>query len=314
MELAFLPPERHPEWNAFVDRSPQGSVYAKTHYLEAVGCRFRIAAVLERDEILGGILLATNEARVSSNPLFVKYLGVLHAPDLEDAHAVDRLLIEGARVRGVWSYAFHPAYDDWLPFHWQGFRQTTSYTHQIRFTGEPGFRSRYGEKVKGPLRAARKHGLAIADVSHAEVARLDRLSYEARGTRPPFSESRLVGLLDRLAAAGCVYAKGVRDAAGGLHAAAVVVHDRGSANLILDGSDRRQRAAGGNTLLVDHMIEFAQARCRLFDFEGSMHERIARFYRGFGGRLVPYSVIRAGNLPTSLYLLALGAYKRLRYS
>jgi hypothetical protein len=320
VRFEFLAPERFEEWDAFVERSPQGSIYAKSAYLAAVGCPFRIGVARREESIVAGIPLTTNEARVSGNPLFAKYLGVLHAPELHAderpgaTYAVDRLLIDGMQVRGAWTYAFHPRYENWLPFYWRGFRQTTRYTHQISLSGGVPFRARYGEKVKAPLRTARRNGLALVEVTDAQVARLNRLTYEARRTRPPFSDEYLLRFLREASRRGCAYARGVTDANGALHAAALVVHDAGSANLILDGSDPRYRGSGGNTLLIDHMIEFAAARCRTFDFEGSMHERIERFYRGFGGRVVPYSVIHAGNVATRLYLLLLDAYKRLRYS
>jgi hypothetical protein len=58
------------------------------------------------------------------------------------------------------------------------------------------------------------------------------------------------------------------------------------------------------------MVEFSSGKSGIFDFEGSMHEQIEKFYRGFGGELVPYYSIYKANLPTSLYHCLLEAVKK----
>jgi prolyl oligopeptidase PreP (S9A serine peptidase family) len=60
------------------------------------------------------------------------------------------------------------------------------------------------------------------------------------------------------------------------------------------------------------MIEFASKHCWIFDFEGSMHERIEKFYRGFDGEIVPYYLIYKANLPTLLYHCFLDTVKKWR--
>ena len=59
------------------------------------------------------------------------------------------------------------------------------------------------------------------------------------------------------------------------------------------------------------MIQFSKKNSKLFDFEGSMHERIEKFYRGFGARLTPYFVISKNNLLTNVYTFAVNIAKKL---
>jgi SAM-dependent methyltransferase len=73
----------YPRWDEFVDLSPQGGIYSKSFYLKSIGYPFKFGVVEENGEVIGGIVLAKNEVGVLSNPLFVKYLGVLYADDVE---------------------------------------------------------------------------------------------------------------------------------------------------------------------------------------------------------------------------------------
>lgn len=304
-------------WDEFVCCSPQGSVYAKSFYLDSTGYPYTIGVVEKGHSIKGGIVLARNEVGVRCNPLFVKYLGVLYSPETfhkpGETYKVDRALLASIMPCGVWFYSFHPNFRNWLNFYWKGFRQTTHYTYRIDFTAVQDYRSRYGEKVKAPLRAAERHGLVLDDIDIEILMEVDHATYAARSTRPPYRRERLVNQLRTLSDHGCLYKKCVKDPDGNIHAAAAIVYDDKTSNLIINGSRPEYRRFGGNTLLIDHMIDYTSSRMAVFDFEGSMHERIEAFYRGFGGTLTPYYVIRAGNIATAVYSLAMRIYKRVKY-
>jgi len=316
MNYRILEEHQYPEWDKFVDLSPQGSIYSKSFYLKSIGYPFKIGVVEENNRILGGIVLAKNEAGVWSNPLFVKYLGVLYAPCSGDkleyqslTYRIDKEIVPN--ISGsIWSYTFHPNFQNWLNFYWNGYKQTTQYTYLIHFSRSPDFRSSYDEKVKAPLRAAQKHNLLIDDIDVETFAEVNKKTYQTRGGRQPYSQKRLISLLERLAGQNCLYSRAVKDKAGNIHSVAAIVYDNRTANLILNGTDSVYRKFGGNSMLIDHMIEFASKHCEAFDFEGSMHERIEKFYRGFGGEIVPYYLIYKANLPTYAYQFFLRIVKR----
>lgn len=317
MNYRIIEENDYPKWDEFVDFSPEGSVYSKSFYLKSVGYPFKIGAVEENGEIIGGIVLAKNEVGVFSNPLFVKHLGVLYAADIEKSgkgrdlkYKIDREIISNMKGWKVWSYSFHPNFRNWLNFYWNGYKQTTRYTYQIDFLKTPDFRACYGEKVKAPLRAAHKAELVIDDIDAAAFAEVNEKTYRGKGGRQPYSKTRLVNLLNQLSGQRCLCMKSAKDRKGNIHSVAAIVYDRRSANLILNGTDPAYRQFGGNSMLIDFMIEFASKRCEIFDFEGSMHEQIEKFYRGFSGELVPYYSIYKANLPTSLYHCLLDAVKK----
>ncbi|MGA1979758.1 MAG: GNAT family N-acetyltransferase [Sedimentisphaerales bacterium] len=307
----------YPRWDEFVDLSPQGGIYSKSFYLKSVGYPFKIGVVEENGKVIGGIVLAKNEVGVLSNPLFVKHLGVLYADDVEKSgkgrdlkYKIDREIISNMSGWKIWSYSFHPNFKNWLNFYWSRYKQTTRYTYQIDFSKTSDFRANYGEKVKSPLRAARKAELVVDDIDAAAFAEVNEKTYKGKGGRQPYSRKRLVNLLNQLSEQKCLCMKSAKDREGNIHSVAAIVYDRRSANLILNGTDPAYRQFGGNSMLIDFMIEFASKKCGIFDFEGSMHEQIEKFYRGFGGELVPYYLIYKANLPTLLYHCLLDTAKK----
>jgi len=315
----LLNDNEYTRWDEFVDCSPQGSIYAKSFYLNAVGYPFKIGVCESNGDILAGIVLAKNEAGVYANPLFAKYLGILYSGELygskrfrSRADESDREIIAHLPKHPPWLYTFHPAFDNWLNFYWSGYRQTTHYTYRVSLNGASCFRDAYDSMRTRNIKKALRQNLAVEAVDAATFARVNRKTYEAQGTKPPYSDERLVRFHEALEQHDCLYARCIKDDAGNIHSVAAVVYDRRCANLILNGTDPHFKQSAANPLLIDHMIDFASGRCEVFDFEGSMHQRIERFYRGFGGRLTPYFVIRAGNLATRLYSGALALYKRWR--
>lgn len=62
--------------------------------------------------------------------------------------------------------------------------------------------------------------------------------------------------------------------------------------LLMSGTDPEKRNRGAGRLTTWHLIQEAKTHARIFDFEGSVIERIESFNGGFGAHQVPYSQIR----------------------
>jgi hypothetical protein len=300
-------------WDNFVDESDQGSIYSKSYYLKSIGCPFDIYAVEQHSAIIGGIVLTKNKMGICSNPLFVKYLGILYGKTNGNKrklrNKIDRALIDILPRNKVIIYNFHPNYFNWLNLYWKGFSQTTYYTYQINFNNNINFRDAYIEKVKGPIRKAKNNNLKIVDVDLECFCKIISKTYKSRGTKMPISSNGLKKLMKLLIINECVYVKGISDDKGNIHSVAAIVYDENSANLILNGNDPLFKKLSGNSLLIDHMIDFSSRRCELFDFEGSMHRRIEQFYSGYGGQLTPYYIISNNNFKAKIYMKIIASIK-----
>ncbi|PKP02646.1 MAG: hypothetical protein CVU11_11060 [Bacteroidetes bacterium HGW-Bacteroidetes-6] len=67
--------------------------------------------------------------------------------------------------------------------------------------------------------------------------------------------------------------------------------------LLFSGSGPEARDSGAMHFLVDNILTDASMRNKLFDFEGSNNENLARFYMGFGGEKKEYAFVRMNRLP-----------------
>jgi len=75
------------------------------------------------------------------------------------------------------------------------------------------------------------------------------------------------------------------------------VHDNNTAYYILGGYDVEWKHQSGGALAFWEAIKYAQnLNLTYFDFEGSEVPRIERYFRGFGGRLIPYYRINKAKL------------------
>ncbi|MBN2468652.1 MAG: GNAT family N-acetyltransferase [Deltaproteobacteria bacterium] len=307
-------------WNHFIDESSEGSIYAKTWYLEAVGLPFRIGVVSKSGNWLGGIVLAKNELRCYSNPLFVKYLGVVYGDSggkdytkMSQQVAIAEKIVDSIRDIKTFDYTFHPSFTNWLPFYWAGYHQQTRYTYQIERNDFDLVRSRFKQTVRTQERKAVKSGIVVrSDVSPERFYRIVSLSFQRQGSPPPFSFRTFFSyysLLQRNEAIQLIGGYLGED----LYAVAGIVYDRKSANLVFNGTDPHYTSSAANVLVIVEAIKSGFEKAAIFDFEGSMIKPIEFFYRGFGGQLVPYFNIWKPNIWNNAKRKMIGIYKRIKY-
>jgi hypothetical protein len=288
-------PDEHPAWDRFVAESPQGSVFGLSAYLDAFEVRRDIIVAKEGERIAAGMVLARNRLGLATNPLFVKHLGILFAPSAGSRHSRrerERHLAASLAlaVRGIASfdYSFSPGFDDWLPLRWQGFRQETRYTYRLGPERGGAWRKSAQGRLRNDLLAAERIGVvAEAGGTVAELVDAVRATYRRRETRLPVDSGLLAARLEQLRSTGMLTIFLARARNGTVASAAALVADQKVAFLLLSGF-HEGAPRGATALVVAHAIDVTLAEGRIFDFEGSMIRRIERFYRAFGGELVPY--------------------------
>ena len=292
------------EWNAFVDQSPQGSIFCRTWWLDAV-CPGSYAMIVARR---GGRLVAGMAMRRTARwgvmalhmPPLTQTLGPLFAPPastnyqnaLTDQTETLRALIQALPRAHRFNVHCHYNFTNWLPFYWDGFRQTTLYTYAFDDLTDLGalFDGFHHSKRKNLKRAE-----ATVEVREDLPAR-DFYAHHAMtlgkgGDRVLYSEElfcRLHAAATSRGAGKTWYAVG---ADGAIHAAIFVVFDARSAYYLVSSIDPDHRNSGATTLLIKRAIEYVAPRTRRFDFEGSMIEGVETSFRRFGARQVPYFAI-----------------------
>jgi len=198
----------------------------------------------------------------------------------------------------------YPGFQNWLPFHWAGFRQSTNYTYVLENIGDTEALERnFSWELKKNLRKASR----AVEVKHIEDPEITfgfvRKTFHRQGKEPPFSLDFLLNLDRTLKEKGCRRIYVAEDREGNLHGSVYIVNDRNSAYYLLGGGDPVYRRSCANSLLLWEAIREAATEVPVFDFEGSMIEPIERHFRGFGAVQKPYHVIRKfGDSPTRVLL------------
>jgi len=292
-------------YDAFVAASPQGTLFCRSWWLDAVAGPggWRHADVRDGD----GRLVATWPAAVrrtrygdvlTGAPL-TPYLGpLLSAGDGRQRRSreVDQLerLVDALGPYAHVDARCSPRLDYWAPLAWHGFSQTSHYTWRLEdVSDEEATFARLRDSARRQVSKARRLGLVTEPGSVDDLVALQRLTFErqeATGAGPPEAIVRRIATAVRDNDAGEILI--ARDDAGQTHSAAMFVHDEHTTWYLLGGSETELRASGSASLLMWEGIRTAGVRCTAFDFEGSMLRHVERFVRNFGGEPVPYSIVR----------------------
>ncbi len=184
----------------------------------------------------------------------------------------------------------YPEFENWLPFYWKGFKQTTLYTYRLA-----GGRTLEQLLVacKGSVRTDLKKAEGKIRISTGEDVdafyRLHQLTFRKQGLPLPYSLEQL-RTMDRAAAGRnqrklyFAYSIDNERPVAGLY----TVWDKNTAYFLLHGADPAFGSAGAATALYWQAIRDFSATHRQIDFCGSMLPGVEAFTRAFGGVRTPH--------------------------
>lgn len=297
MDFKWLTTDEYQRWDAFVESSPQGSIFSKTNFLIAAGIDFKIGLAVSGGKIQGGIALPRGLLGLNTTPLWAKHHGPILRPiesgvarALSTTKEILEVLIDGIDGVSSFDYNFDPRFQYLLPFQWSGYR------HEVRFTyrfstipSESSLLIAADGRVGNTVRKATKNGLRfVEDVSIEELYSLQEKTYRRQGTKPPQKLGSFFRTASSLKAAKMFLTVGAIDENDRVHAAAGILYDRNCSYLLFNGVNYDLTDLGGNSFLLFHFITRAHHFSKTFDFEGSSIKPIERFYRSFGAELSPY--------------------------
>ena len=202
--------------------------------------------------------------------------------------------------------SWHYSQTNWLPFHWNGFRQTTGYSYVLHDLSDlhaiwEGFQENIRKEIR---KASGRVQLCVRDDRSVEdLLRLHRMTFQRQGKPVPFPDEVLHSLDAACSERGQRALFVAEDVSGRQHAAVYIVWDANSAYYLLGGGDPALRNSGAGSLCMWEAIRHAASLTRSFDFCGSMAEPIEQFIRAFGGSQCPYfSVTKTPSKMLASYL------------
>lgn len=196
------------------------------------------------------------------------------------------------------SQNWHWRMDNWLPFYWAGYAQTTCYTYILHeLADEQALWKALRENIRTDIKkASNRFQLRVReDLSIDDFLILNRKTFARQGMALPYSEDFVLKLDEACVARQARKIFIAEDEQGRHHAGVYILWDQNSAYYLMGGGDPELRNSGATSLCMWEAIKFASTVTKRFDFEGSMIEPVERFFRGFGAVQSPYYVITKTN-------------------
>lgn len=322
MDVIYLKEEEYDFWNEFVDESPEGSIYGKTWYLDALQVEYKILVVVNGKEIFAGIVLTKNEINTYSNPLLCKYLGIFfknldgtkQKVESKKIKLAEQIINEIKDIK-TFDYTFHPNFKNWLPYYWNGYKQTTKYSYRISLIDkkEDEIFKNFTRELRNRIKKFQKIDFVVNyNNNFNEIYNLIENTYAKQGGKSPFKKEMLRNIFEKLEKQDSIkYINVFKEYQ--LLSFVVLIYDKQSAYLVFHGFDDKNNIPGAHEFAIYEAIKEFSNTHQIFDFEGSMIKEIESFYRKFGGDLVEYYQIYKPSFINNLKLKAIPIYKRLKY-
>ena len=315
------------EWDRFVDESPQGCIFCRSWWLEAV-CPggFEILVLRRGGRIVAGMPLVRYRRwglDAIHMPQLTQTLGPLLAPPASDRYEkalsteMELLaeLVEAIPPAAHFNAFCHYRFTNWLPFHWAGYEQTTRYTYAIDGLSDlEAVFANFAHSKRKNVKKAEKLVAVREDMPPREFYGHHAASLRKQGDTIFYSYEFFERIHRATAERGAGKTWFAVDPEGHVHSAIFVIYDARSAYYLISTIDPGYRSSDSATLLVMRALEHVATVTDRFDFEGSMIQGVEASFRKFGAVQTPYFHIHRNRLPwwARAGLALRGALRRTR--
>jgi hypothetical protein len=284
-------------------------IYSRDWWLDCVcgESKWDVLLCLANKEVEAAMPYYTPCKGLISMPHYTQTMGIWFNPAFEDEcysrnlfrkQTICEDFIMRLPAHDYFLQNFHHSFTDWLPFYWQGFRQTTRYTYLLPEIGNPDeLWKNLGENTRRNIQKAKnKYRLTVRrNVPTDLFLEINACTYRRQDMKPYYPEMlRKLIALSRSRNQGDIW--GAYDENNCLHATMFIVWQENCAYLIASGVDRAFRKSGGTALTLWAAVNELSGQVRSLDFEGSMVRGIEDFNRRFGATQIPYFVIENGKM------------------
>ncbi len=198
--------------------------------------------------------------------------------------------------------AFPTAINDTQPYFWKNFKVVPNYTYRLPLAASEDvlFAGMTSEKRKS-VRKAQKDLVEIRHVQdYSVVKQLVQKTFDRKEKK--VNKMFLNKILDSFANAenSFAFAAYINNRPS---ACTFCVHDGTTSYYLFGGYDAANKHHGAGPGCMWHAILHAKKiGLKVFDFEGSMLPEVEKYFREFGGELVPYYTIQKAWLPLEMIL------------
>lgn len=193
----------------------------------------------------------------------------------------------------VYEQQYHPSFENWLPFSWNGYSALPRYTYVIEDTGDlDKVWAGVSAKRRSCVKKGERNAALYADLSPDAFYGVHEKVFLRQGLECPFSRELWLRLESACRERGCCESAAALDVHGNAMSLLFLVWDERSAYHLLGGNLPERQNSDTYSALIWRAIEKAHEQGLSYDFEGSMIRRISKSFREFGGAPKLYFRIR----------------------
>ena len=203
---------------------------------------------------------------------------------------------------GVLSVYLPERYIDMQPFYWNGFKVVPNYTYHIDLSQSiEDIQKAYSTERRNDIKKAMKDGVEVrasTDLSLVKAMVSNTFNRKEKDFDKDLVDKILFEFANKENSFAFVSFQNNQPIA-----ASFCIYDKTKVYYLLGGYDSKNKHQGAGALAVDAAIKHSHEKgINIFDFEGSMLPEVEKYFRGFGGDLVPYYSINKAKLPLEIVL------------
>ena len=286
------------KYKAFCATRDDIPIFSEPWWLDAVCAdgSWDVCLIEKKGELLGYLpfyLAKVKGFKVIRMPKLTPYLGVqiIYPAGLSPKKKMDleqkltSLLIEQLPQTSYTQIIHHPDFQNWLPFHWAGFRQTTMYTYRLNIKNTDLVFSNFRKNLKRNIAKAQEQLKCVETKDIQSFYDLILATFSRQDMDTPFTFEFFKNLDHQLSLQNRRIIFSTYDHSGKMVAAGYYVWDNHTAYYLLGGHLGHREAMSWT---MWHAIQHFSNKVQVLDFEGSMLKNIAHFFSGFGAQPIPY--------------------------
>jgi len=288
-------------WDDFVVESPQGSIYALHQSLDAL-CENWAAIHVYHDGQLRAVFPFQSQRKYfisySYPPMFTQFLGLICAKNVTEADSVQiqKLVIDYFKEAfSAFSQSFSPNMNDLGIWKKEGFKIETKKTYILSLGKDPDklFKN-FSENLRRNIKKGSKRfeTPVVLETSDELVDLFKQEKGKEIDSIRDYQYKAYSQWINHLINQNRALVFGLRSANGGLIAGVVLLIYKNQMIYSLGGVKAEWRSSGASPFIIWHGIQKAiNLGAELFDFEGSVHPGIERFFKSFGSQMVNYYAV-----------------------
>ncbi len=239
-----------------------------------------------------------------TNPLLTPRLGVwINYPDNQKytskiglENEIFSEIITRLPKHKIFTLNFYYNLNNWLPFYWNNFKQTTKYSYIIDDLSDlekvfANFKSNIRNKIR---KAEKLVNIEFSDDLQA-FYNVNKLTYDRQNKKIPYTFEQIKKIDDACVKNNSRKILLAKDSDNNIHAGLYLIFDNNYSYQLMLGINQNYASSGAASLLIWEAVKFSSTITKHYDFEGSIVKNIETFFRSFGGKQVPYYKIMKYN-------------------